>query len=619
MTGWVAHGKALPAEVIEQVVAKTDGVPLFVEELTKMVLESGLLQEREERYELTRPLPPLAIPTTLHDSLMARLDRLATVKAMAQLGATLGREFAYELLQAVSPWDEGTLHRGLHQLVEAEFLYQQGLPPQATYRFKHALIQDAAYQSLLKSTRQQYHQRIARVLEERFPETVETQPELLAQHYTQAGLTEPAIAYWQRAGEHANERSAPLEAISHLTTGIALLQTLPETPARTQHAVSLHLALGAALQMAKGLAAPEVEHAYTQAYAWCQQVGETPALVPVLYGLWRCYLNRPQLHTARELGDTLLRLAQRADDPALAVLAHYALGQTWFCLGALPAARQHLEAAIARDTPDQRRAPAFRMSIDPGVGCRVHAAETLWVLGYPAQALAHLHEALALAHALAHPYNLAWARVHAATVSQYRRDGPAVHEHAEAAIALATAQGFPYWAALGTSYRGWALALQGQGEAGLAQLRQGLAAVRATGAALWVPYLCTMLADVADRLGHPADGLQALAEAHTLMEQHEERLWEAEVCRLRGVLLLRQTGTPQAEAETWLRRALDVARRQEAKSLELRAAMSLSRLWQQQGKRIEAHEILAPIYAWFTEGFDTADLQEAKALLEALS
>src|SRR5262249_2571676 len=246
-------------------------------------------------------------------------------------------------------------------------------------------------------------------------------------------------------------------------------------------------------------------------------------------------------------------------------------------LGALAAARQHLEAGIARYTPDQRRTPAFRMGPDPGVACRIYAAMTLWVLGYPAQALACLHEALALAHALAHPFSLAAARVHAAFVSQFRRDVLAVHEHAEAAVALATAQGFPFWAAQGTLVRGWVLALQGQGKAGLAQLRQGIASYRATGAALGVPYFCTLLADVCDHLGHPEDGLQALAEAHSLVGQHEERYWEAEVCRLRGVLLLRQPGTLQAEAETWLQRALDVARRQEAKSLELRAAVSLSR------------------------------------------
>jgi predicted ATPase len=619
MTGRVAHGKTLPAEVVEQVVAKTDGVPLFVEELTKMVLESGLLQAREERYELTGPLPPLAIPTTLHDSLMARLDRLATVKGLAQLGATLGREFAYALLQAVSPWDEGTLHRGLHQLVGAEFLYQQGLPPQATYRFKHALIQDAAYQSLLRSTRQQHHQRIAQVLEAQFPEIAETQPELLAHHCTEAGLTEQAIAYWQRAGEHASDRGAPLEAISHVTTGIALLTTLPATPARTQQAVTLHRALGAALEVAKGPGAPEVERTYTQAYALCQQVGETPALVPVLFGLWRCYLVRSQLPTARELGDTLLRLAHQAHDPALAVLAHYALGVTWFYLGVLPAARQHLEAGIARYTPDQHRAPAFRMGPDPGVTCRLYAAMTLWVLGYLAQALARVHEALALAHELAHPYSLAHTRCFAACVCQFCRDVPAVHEHAEAAVALSTAQGFPLWAAQGTSLRGWALALQGQGQAGLAQVRQGIAAYRATGAAVGVSYWCLVLAEVCAHLGHTAEGLQALAEAHTLVEQHEERYWEAEVCRLRGVVLLRQPGTPPAEAAAWLQRALDVARRQEAKSLELRAAMSLARLWQQQGKYTEAYALLAPIYGWFTEGFDTADLQEAKALLEALA
>jgi predicted ATPase len=362
-----------------------------------------------------------------------------------------------------------------------------------------------------------------------------------------------------------------------------------------------------------------VEHAYTQARALCQQVGETPQLVPILFGLWRFYGARPQLHTARELGETLLRLAQRADDPALAVIAHYALGATWFYLGALPAARQHLEAGIARYTPDQRWMPVFRMGQDLGVACRVYAAYTFWLLGYPDQALAHLHEALALAHELSHPFSLAYARCMAAFASQLHRDMPVVYEHADAAVALSTEQGFPLWAAQGTSYRGWALVMQGQGEAGMAQVRQGIADWRATGAAVWVPCLCTLLADVCAHLGHAADGLQALAEAHTLVEQYEECWWEAEVCRLRGVLLLRQPGTPQAEAEAWLQRALDVARRQEAKALELRAVMSLSRLWQQQGKRAEARALLAPIYGWFTEGFDTADLQEAKTLLEALA
>jgi predicted ATPase len=332
------------------------------------------------------------------------------------------------MLTAISSQDEATVQDGLARLVAAELLYQRGRPPRARYTFKHALIQDAAYASLLRSTRQRVHQQVAQLLEARFPEIVATQPELVAQHYTAAGCAEQAVPYWQRAGEQASERSAYVEAISHLTTGIELLKTLPETPAHTQQALSLHIVLGAALQIAKGLAAPEVERAYTQARALCQRMGETPQLVPVLFGLWRFCVVRPQLHTARELGETLLRLAQHADDSALAVIAHYARGTTWFCLGALPAARQHLEEGSAHYTPDQRRAPLFRMGHDPGVACRTFAALTLWVLGYPAQALARLHEVLALAHELSHPPSLAFARCFAAFVSQFRRDAPAVHE-----------------------------------------------------------------------------------------------------------------------------------------------------------------------------------------------
>jgi predicted ATPase len=503
--------------------------------------------------------------------------------------------------------------------VEAELLYQRGLPPQATYLFKHALIQETAYQSLLRSTRQQHHQRIAHVLEARFPEICATQPELLARHYTAAGCAEQAVAYWQRAGQRASDRLAHLEAITHLRTGIALLTTLPEAPEHTQQALTLYIALGAALIITKGMAAPEVEHAFTQARALCQQGGEPLQLAPVLLGLWRFYLAQSQFHTVREIGDTLLHLARRTDDPALAVMAHYALGCPWLWLGALAVARRHLEEAIARYTPDQRRAPVFRIGHDLGVACRFYAAQTLWLLGYPAQALAHLHEALTLAHALAHPLSLAWMLCRAAIFFQFCRDVPAVLVQAEAAVALTTEQGATQWVAQGTVFRGWALAMQDQGEVGLAQVHQGITAVQATGQTLFVPYLYTVLADVCAHLGHTADGLQALAEAQTLVEQHEERCWEVEVCRLRGVLLLRQTVPQPEEAETWLQRALDVARRQEAKSLELRTAMSLSRFWQQQGKRAEAYELLAPIYGWFTEGFDTADLQEAKVLLEELA
>ncbi|HSX81640.1 MAG TPA: adenylate/guanylate cyclase domain-containing protein, partial [Candidatus Saccharimonadia bacterium] len=306
MIGRVAHGKALPGEVVEQAVARTDGVPLFVEELTKMVLESGLLQEREDRYELTGPLPPLAIPTTLHDSLMARLDRLATVKGVAQLGATLGREFSYELLQAVSPLDAATLQQALTRLVEVELLYQRGVLPQATYLFKHALIQEAAYQSLLRSTRQQYHQRIARVLEERFPEVTTTQPELLAHHYTEAGLVQEAPPYWQRAGQQAAERSAHVEAIAHLNQGLRVLTTLPETRERDQQELTLRIDLGKSLIATKGWASPEAEVAYTRAWELCQQMRDTSWVFAVLWGLSQVYMVRADLTKHREVSAQFL-------------------------------------------------------------------------------------------------------------------------------------------------------------------------------------------------------------------------------------------------------------------------------------------------------------------------
>src|SRR6266853_834582 len=310
----VTGGKALPAEVQRQIVAKTDGVPLALEELTKMVLESGLLLEQEDHYELPGPLPPLAIPATLHDALMARLDRLGTAKIVAQLGATMGRTFVYDLLQA-------------------EVVAQRGLPPQATYTFKHALIQDAAYQSLLRSTRQHYHQRITQVLEERFPDIVETQPELLAYHFTEAGLNAQAVPYWQRAGQRASARSAHVEAIAHFTKGLEVLATLPETPEQAQQELALQIALGPVVTATRGIAAPEVGKIYGRARELCQQGGESPQLFLVLWGLWNFSAVAAEFHTARELGEQLLILAQRLQIPAQRMEAHRALGQTFCGLG----------------------------------------------------------------------------------------------------------------------------------------------------------------------------------------------------------------------------------------------------------------------------------------------
>jgi len=618
MAARVAHSKTLPAEVLEQVVTKTDGVPLFIEELTKMVLESGLLQEQEERYALTGPLPPLAIPATLHDSLMARLDRLATVKALAQLGATLGREFSYALLQAVAPWDEGTVGRGLQQLVEAEFLYQQGLPPEAIYRFKHALIQETAYQSLLRSTRQQYHQRIAQVLEAHFPDICETQPELLAQHYTEAGMLVQALPCWQRAGQRAIQRSAHVEAISHLTKGLEVLAALPDTAERTQHELGLQTALGLALMAVKGQGAPEVGQVYARARELCRQVGDTPQLFSVLFGLWRFYLIRAEYQTARELAEQCLSLARRVQDPAFLLAAHFALGVSLLFPGALAPARAHLEQGIALYDPQTHRALAFHTGIDLEVWGLSYAALALWLLGYPDQALRRSHEALARAQALSHPHSLAAVWFYGAHIYCFRREVHAVRERAEAAMALASAQGFPQWLTVGMLLRGWALAMQGPGEAGIAQMRQGLAAYRALGAGLAVSIFLVLLAEACGQAGQAEEGLGLLAEALAHVDSTGERYYAAEAPRLKGELFLHQAIPDETQAETCFYQALDIARHQQAKSWELRAAMSLSRLWQEQGKRAEAYELLAPIYGWFTEGFDTADLQEAKTLLEEL-
>jgi class 3 adenylate cyclase/tetratricopeptide (TPR) repeat protein len=399
----LAGGKPLPEEVVQHIVTKTDGVPLYVEELTKMVLASALLREEGGQYVLTGPLSSMAIPEALQDSLMARLDQLNRAKEVAQLGAVLGREFSYEMLQMVASQDEATVHAGLAQLVEAELLYRRGRPPRSRYRFKHALIQDAAYASLLRSTRQQVHQQVAHLLETRFPELVETQPELVAHHYTEGGCPEQAIVYWQRAGQRASERSANQEAIQHLTQGLELLSILPETPARHQHELAVQMALGPALMVLKGLGHPEVEQAYARARALCQQVGETLARFPVLYGLWQCYRARGDLQTARELGDQLLTLAQGQDDPTLLLAAHAALGTTLYFLGAFAPARRHLEQGIAQLILQLHRAADVRYGEDPGVQCYRFLAWTLWLLGCPEQALHRSHEARTLAQALAHP------------------------------------------------------------------------------------------------------------------------------------------------------------------------------------------------------------------------
>jgi class 3 adenylate cyclase/predicted ATPase len=614
----VAGGKQLPAEVVRDIVAKTDGVPLFVEELTKMVVESGLLQEQEHQYNLAGPLPPLAIPATLQDSLMARLDRLATVKEVAQLGSALGRTFSYDLLLAVSPIDGDSLRSALASLVEAELLYQRGVPPAATYVFKHALIQEAAYHSLLRSTRQIYHQRIATALEARFPEMVKAQPELAAHHFTEAGLAAPAIRYWQRASEHASRRSAHVEAISHTRKGLAALEALPETPEKIEQEFMLRVSLGASLIATKGWAAPDVEDAYNRARELAQTMGETPQLFRVLWGLCSFYIVRAEHNASRELAEQLLKLARGFQDPGYLVEGELALGMALFCIGEFATAREHLERSGGLYHPREHHSRAILAGADPGVFARAWLSHALWHLGYADRALVRIDEAISLAQELSHPFSLALALDYAAMLHQFRGEPQLVYERAEAARMLSVEQGFEYYRVWAKTLQGWALAVQGQKEVGLAQMRHGVAEIQATGAAFRLPYYLALLAEACRDVGEHAEGLKLLADAVTQVQKTREFWTEAELYRLRGELLLSVSAENHAEAERCFHGALDVARRQQARGPELRAATSLSRLWKGQGRRTDAHRVLAESYGWFTEGFDTADLRESAALLREL-
>jgi predicted ATPase len=427
-----------------------------------------------------------------------------------------------------------------------------------------------------------------------------------------------ALPYWQRAGQRAIERAAPLEAIAHLSKGLEVLRTLAETPERPQQELDMQIALGQAWMAAKGQGVPEVERAYSRARELCQQVGETPELFPVLLGLWRFYLVRAEYQTARELAEQCLSLSQRVHDPALLLGAHYALGATVYLLGELTLARAHLEQGLALYDRQQHHQLAFRYGMDLGVWCLSYVAWQYWALGYPEQALTRSHEALTLAQELSHPHSLASALDYAAFVHCYRREGHATQERAEAGMALASEKGFPQFVALGMIMRGWALAVQGQGQKGIAQLHQGLTAFRAAGAEISRSRDLGLLAEAYGEAGQTEEGLTVLAEALAVVDKTGERYWEAELHRLKGELL-RRRASPTEEVEACFQQAITVAQHQHAKSLELRAVVSLARLWQHQGKRAAACELLAPVYGWFTEGFDTPDLREAKALLEALA
>jgi predicted ATPase/class 3 adenylate cyclase len=622
-------GKPLPAEVLGQLLGKADGVPLYLEELTKLVLDLGLLQANNGHVDLAGPLPRLAIPATLADSLMARLDRLSGGKNIAQLGATIGRHFAYDLLvavlRAIGPVDEHALKRDLASLVESELLFVERRGRDANYTFKHALIQDAAYESLLHSTRRQYHRRIAEVLVQDFPTTLEVAPELLAHHYTQAGLIAESMPYWLRAGQRALHASANSEAIAQLKMGLDLLGGLPAGPERDGQELQLLLALGPAYMATRGYAAPEVEAAYDRARELCRALGDSPQLAPVLHGLWTYHIVRAQHRRAFELAQEVLAMGMANGDQGLQIQGNMDVGWSHFFHGRLSAAREHLERVLALYDHERHSSHAFTFGDNPATSAGNNLAQVLWLLGYPDASLHRSEQTLeTLRSVIKHPYSVAFGLDLAAVVRQYRGDAPSTRALVDEAIALSTAQGLAFIGAMAAILHGWVLTQEGKLEAGLTQMRAGLASQLATGAELAKPYWLCLTAEACGRRGAAAEGLDLLSQAEAAVELTDERYWEAEIYRLRGQLLLSDPPSNEhqnpttASAEACYQRAIDTANQQGARSLALRAVIGLVELWRQVGRTLEAHDLLVTTYSWFTEGQATPDLQQAAALLAEL-
>ncbi|MCK1636114.1 AAA family ATPase [Bradyrhizobium sp. 157] len=614
MVARLSGGKALPPAVLDQIVAKTDGVPLFVEELTRTVIETNLLRDEGDHYALAGPLPPMAIPTTLQESLLARLDRLAPAREVAQVAAAIGREFSHELLATTTALPESELQAALDDLVGAGLVFRRGTPPQATYSFKHALVQDAAYATLVRAKRQRMHARIAAAIEQHFSETVQAQPELLAHHYMEAGLAQPAIDYWLRAGQRAIARSAMTEALAQLQSGLDLLASLPEAD-RSRRELDLQVALGVALMATQGWAAPEAGRANARARDLCEQIGATAQLWPVLYGQWVFHGVRAEQNAAREVADEFLRRAQDHQEASATVVAHRISGTGAFWRGEVAAARTHLERTLALYDPERHQSLAFLYVQDPRVAALSALSWTWLVLGYPEQARARSREALDAAREIAHLNTLAYALLFACFFEQFRGAGREAKDRAEKLIELATEQNFPHFLAAATVIRGWALTQSGELETGLAQLRQGLPAWRATGAGLYEPYFLGLQAEALGRSGAAEEGLDLVAKALERVEETGERWFEAELHRIMGELMLRLPKPDPIAAEARFGHAAATARQQGAKVWELRATTRLAEVWREQGRCGEAHDLLGPLYSQFTEGFGTPDLQAASALL----
>lgn len=617
----VTAGKTLPEEVMDQILARTDGVPLFVEELTKTVLETGLLQEQGDHYALSRPLPPMAIPSTLSASLMARLDRLAPVKDVAQIGAVVGREFSYELLSAVAGLPAQRLEEALAQLVRAELIFCRGEIPRAVYTFKHALVRDAAEAGLLKSRRAALHATIADAFEQRFPEVVEAQPETIALHLTEAGLFDKARGYWLQAGRKAAMRSANLEAIAHLRKGIEVLAHLADGAVKDRLELDFQFELGPCLIATLGPASPQAVATFARARELCQRLTDPPEQLQIMFWLTTASVIRGELPVAEEMISALLDLAEAHHDRPTLLNAMRGQGMIRLFMGHLTGAREVIERAFEtfETSSEQDRLAARAAGQDAGVADLALMSWALLLLGYPDMALARVNAAIQRADAINHPHSQAYATYYASIVHALRGEFLTAHRYADRCLGLSEEHGFRQWRGLSRAVRGISATFLDSSSAALEEVQAAMNEYRGAGYQLGITALYVLLGPVLLSSHQYEPTLELIEQGLATTGRNSERIFEAELYRLKArVLRVRAGSEAGSEPQLLLDRALTIARSQHAKALELRAATDLAALWVDQGKRAQALDLLAPIYAWFTEGSETRDLKQAKALLDRL-
>jgi predicted ATPase len=620
----VTGNKSLPDGVRQDIIERTDGIPLFVEEMTQAVLEAGG-DEAGERMVSAIPSPSIAVPASLHASLMARLDRLGSAKEVAQIGAVIGREFSHAVLAAVARKPEPETASALDRLIAAGLLFRQGTPPHAIYLFKHALVQDAAYGTLLREPRRALHARIAETLENQFAETAENRPELLARHFTEARLIEKAAVLWGKAGQRSLERSALVEAVAQLIRALDQIATLSGTRARRREQINLQVALTNALMHVKGHASSDAKASLEKARQYIERaetLGETledPLLLfSVLYGFWIANFMAFDGNVLKDLASQFLASAEKQSATAPLMMGHRIMGMCLLYCGDVAEGKAHLNRALLLYDPDKHRQFATRFVVDAGPTILSYRSLALCVLGYPDAALIDADRALSIAKQTGHTATLIVALLFGAMVNMFRGNYALAKLQANELIALSEQSGALFWKQSGMHVQGSIFAMTGKASEAVALISPRITEAEATGTTIGLPRYLTHLARSHAELGQFYDASCCIGRAMATLEKANERWEEAEVYRVAGEIALISSAPDPPQAEAYFERALAVARRQQAKFWELRAALSLARLWRDQGKVRQARELLAPVYGWFTEGFDTRDLKEAKALLEEL-